>query len=140
MIVTVIVPVVAITLRLHNVECIVLPESTSIVIVGAPVKMKFPPVADRNDVDDCIVIVAVAVELKIMLCPGVVIELPDAEMRFVPVSAPVIVRAVLEEVIVDDTMVMLSVVNVDRNAILSLAVAVKTVAESRVMPTLVAVD
>ena len=138
-IVTVIVPVAASTLRLYSVENMVLAEATSIVIAGTPVKMKFPPVAERIVVD-AIVIDATDVVLKITLVPVVVMELPDAEIRFVPESAPATVKPVAAEVIVEDTTDRVKVVSVERNTMESDDVAVNTVDDCNVIPMAVAVD
>jgi len=138
--VTVIEPVVGRTFKLYSVEYIVLADATSIVTVGVPVKMKLPPVVDRREVDDAKVIVTVATVLKITLWPGVVMELPEAEIRLVPVNAPVIVSAVLADVIVEETMERVKADSVDMKTMLSAAVAVIAVDESSVIPMLVALD
>ena len=118
----------------------VLAVPTYMSTVGVPVKMKFPPLPDRNEVDETIEIVMIAEELKITLCPGVVIELPEYDIAFVPVTAPTTVMPVAADVIVDEIMVMSYVFSVEPKTMLSDAVAVKIDDESSDMPTLVALD
>ena len=138
--VIVIVPATASTFKLYTVEYKVLAEPTNIVTVGLPVKMKLPPAPERNEVDETIDTVIVADELKMTLCPGVVIELPEHDMAVTPLTAPTAVRPVAADVIVDEIIVMSNVFSVEANTMLSDAVAVKIEDDKSDMPTLVALD
>jgi len=112
----------------------------SMVTVVVSPKTKFPAVSDFMLVVDAIVMLATDVELKIELCPAVVIKLPEVEIRLVPSRAPCTLRPVAADVIVDDTTDIVNAVSDDKKTMLSDAVAVNKVDESSVTPTLVAVD
>jgi len=81
----------------------VLADAMSMVTVVVSPKTKFPAVSDFMLVVDAIVMLATDVELKIELCPAVVITLPEVEIRLVPSRAPCTLRPVAADVIVEET-------------------------------------